>query len=56
MTYVLRCRADFAVRTDAEGKEVLETSKSTVLMPAVCWNERGIKWFDDKQLVKEVKC
>lgn len=29
MTYVLRCRADFAVRTDAEGKEVLETSKST---------------------------
>ena len=53
MTHVLRCRADFADRTDAEGKEVLE---STVLMPAVCWNERGIKWFDDNKLVKEAKC
>ena len=55
MTHVLRCRADFAVRTDAEGKEVLEASKSTVLMPVVCWNERGIKWFNDEQLVKEVE-
>lgn len=53
MTHILRCRADFAVRTDAEGKEVLETSKSTILVPAVKWNGRGIKWFDDKKIAKE---
>lgn len=53
MTHVLRCRADFVVRTDAEGKEVLETSKSTILVPAVKWNGRGIKWFDDKKIAKE---
>lgn len=56
MTHVLRCRADFAVRTDAERKEVLETSKSNVLMPVVRWNEEGIKRFDDNKLVKEAKC
>ena len=56
MIHILRCRADFAIRTDAEGKEVLETSKSSVLMPVVRWNEEGIKWFDDNKLVKEGKC
>lgn len=52
MTQILRCRADFAVRTDAAGKEVLETSKSSILMPKTRWNRRGIKWLDDKKAVK----
>lgn len=56
MTHVLRCLTDFAVRTDTKGKEVLETDKSNVLMPAMRWNEEGIKWFDDTRLVKEAKC
>ena len=56
MIHSLKCRADFAVRMDAKGKEVLETSRSTVLVPVVRWNKKGIKWFDDEQLVKEAKC
>lgn len=56
MIHSLKCRADFAVRMDAKGTEVLETSRSTVLVPVVRWNKKGIKWFDDEQLVKKVKC
>lgn len=39
MIHSLKCRADFAVRMDAKGKEVLETSRSTVLVPVVRWNK-----------------
>lgn len=53
MIHSLKCRADFAVHTDESGREVLETSKSTILVPAVKWNGRGIKWFDDKKIAKE---
>lgn len=53
MIHSLKCRADFAVRMDAKGKEVLETSRSTVLVPVVRWNKKGIKWFDDNKLAKE---
>lgn len=56
MIHSLKYRADFAVRMDAKGTEVLETSRSTVLVPVVRWNRKGIKWFDDEQLVKEAKC
>ena len=48
MTYeALRSRADFVVRTDEAGKQVLETSRSTVLVPKVHWNGLGIKWLDE---------
>lgn len=53
MIHSLKCRADFAVRMDAKGKEILETSRSTVLVPVVRWNKKGIKWFDDNTLAKE---
>ena len=52
MTYVAqKSRADFVIRTDEAGKQVLETSKSTILVPQVHWNGAGIKWLDEK--VKE---
>lgn len=52
MTYeALRSQADFVVRTDETGKQVLEASRSTVLIPKICWNGVGIKWLDEK--VKE---
>lgn len=37
----------------AKGKEILETSRSTVLVPVVRWNKKGIKCFDDNTLAKE---
>lgn len=49
----LKSQADYVVRTDESGREVLETSKSTILVPAVKWNGRGIKWFDDKKIATE---
>lgn len=49
----LKSQVDYVVRTDESGREVLETSKSTILVPAVKWNGRGIKWFDDNKLEKE---
>lgn len=49
----LKSQADYVVRTDESGREVLETSKSTIIVPAVKWNGRGIKWFDDKKIAKE---
>lgn len=52
MTYVAqKSRADFIVCTDKTGKKVLETSRSTIMIPQVCWNGVGIKWLDEK--VKE---
>ncbi len=52
MTYVAqKSRADFVIRTDEAGKQVLETSKSTILVPQVHWNGAGIKWLEEK--VKE---
>lgn len=53
MIHSLKCRADFAVRMNAKRKEILETSRSTVLVPVVHWNKKGIKWFDDSKLAKE---
>lgn len=47
----LRSQADFVVRTDETGKQVLEASRSTVLIPKIRWNGVGIKWLDEK--VKE---
>lgn len=44
-----KSRADFAVRTDEKGKRVLETSKSTILIPKTQWNGVGIKWLDEKR-------
>ena len=53
MIHSLKCRADFAVRMDAKGKEILETSKSTILVPVAHWNKKGIKCYDDNKLRKE---
>lgn len=47
----LRSQADFVVRTDETGKQVLEASRSTVLIPKIRWNGVGVKWLDEK--VKE---
>lgn len=44
----LRSQADFAVRTDETGKQVLEASRSTVLIPKIRWNGVGIKWLEEK--------
>lgn len=44
---ILKSRADFATRTDETGKQVLETSRSSVLVPKVKWNGLGIKWLDE---------
>lgn len=49
----LKSQVDYVVRTDESGTEVLETSRSTVLVPVVRWNKKGIKWFDDNKLAKE---
>lgn len=46
---MLRSRADFTVRTDETGKQVLEASKSTILVPKTQWNGVGIKWLDEKR-------
>lgn len=52
MTYTAqKSQADFVVYTDKTGKEVLKTSRSTVLIPKIRWNGVGIKWLDEK--VKE---
>lgn len=40
---ILKSRADFVTRTDETGKQVLETSRSSVLVPKVKWNGLGIK-------------
>lgn len=49
MTYeALRSQADFVVRTDETGKQVLEVSRSTVLIPKIHWNGVGIKWLDER--------
>lgn len=44
----LRSQADFVVRTDETGKQVLEASRSTVLIPKIHWNGVGIKWLEEK--------
>ena len=49
----LNSQSDYFVRTDESGRVVLESSKSSFLVPAVKWNGRGIKWFDDKKIAKE---
>ena len=46
-----KSQADFVVYTDKTGKEVLKTSRSTVLTPKIRWNGVGIKWLEEK--VKE---
>lgn len=46
-----KSQADFVVYTDKRGKEVLKTSRSTVLIPKIHWNGVGIKWLEEK--VKE---
>ena len=40
---ILKSRADFVTRTDETGKQVLETSRSSVLVPKVKWNGLGPK-------------
>lgn len=45
----LKSRADFIVRTDETGREVLETSRSLVLVPKTRWNGKGIKWAKEKK-------
>lgn len=44
---ILKSRADFVTRTDETGKQVLETSRSSVLVPKVKWNGLGIKWCEE---------
>lgn len=43
----LKSRADFVTCTDETGKQVLETSRSSVLVPRVKWNGLGIKWYEE---------
>lgn len=45
----LKSRADFIVRTDETGREVLKTSRSLVLVPKTRWNGKGIKWAKEKK-------
>lgn len=44
-------RADFMIQT--KNNVVTRIGKSSVDIPMIQWNGQGIKWFDDKQLIKK---
>lgn len=44
-------KADFAVTTK---NGIVETiGKTYIEQPEIAWNGKGIKWFDDSQLMKK---
>lgn len=48
-----RIRADYTVKVSADKKTVEEVGKTEVTMPAIRFNGKGIKWFDDSKLLKK---
>ena len=44
-------KVNMAIKT--KGNVVTQIGKSTVYVPEIKWNGKGIKWFDDSQLLKK---